>query len=88
VIGASVGNVAVMLSKDFLRLVLIAITVAFPVIWWTMNNWLDKFAYRIHIGADIFLITGLSIIIITVLTISSQAIKAAVANPVKSLRTE
>ena len=88
VIGASVGNVAVMLSKDFLRLVLIAITVAFPVIWWTMNNWLDKFAYRIHIGVDIFLITGLSIIVITVLTISSQAIKAAVANPVKSLRTE
>jgi ABC-type antimicrobial peptide transport system permease subunit len=88
VIGASAGDVTVMLSKDFLRLVLIAIAAAFPFVWWTMNNWLDKFAYRVHIGADVFLLTGISVLLITILTISSQAIKAAIANPVKSLRIE
>ncbi len=80
VIGASAGSVAVMLSKDFMKLVLIAILAAFPIVWWAMNQWLDDFAYRIYIGADVFLIAGTSIIVITLLTISSQAIKAAVAN--------
>jgi len=88
VIGASAGNVAVMLSKDFLKLILIATVLAFPIVWWTMNRWLDDFAYRIYIGADVFIIAAISILLITILTISSQAIKAAVANPVKSLRTE
>jgi ABC-type antimicrobial peptide transport system permease subunit len=88
VVGASVSNVAFLLSKEFLKLVLIAVLIAFPLVWWAMNNWLNDFAYRIHISADIFLITGVSAILITVLTISFQAIKAAVANPVKSLRAE
>lgn len=88
IIGASVTSIAFMLSKDFLKLIAVAITIAFPLVWWTMNNWLDKFAYSIHIDASVFVLTGLSILLITTLTISSQAILAAVANPVKSLKTE
>jgi len=88
VVGASVSNVAFLLSKEFLKLVVIAVIIAFPLVWWAMNNWLNDFAYRITITPDIFLITAVSAILITVLTISSQAIRAALANPVKSLRTE
>jgi len=88
VVGASVSNVAFLLSKESLKLVLIAVIIAFPLVWWAMNNWLNDFAYRIPITADIFLVTGVSAILITVLTIGFQAIKAAMANPVKSLRTE
>lgn len=88
VVGASASNVAVMLSKDFLKLVLIAVLIAFPLSWWAMNEWLNDFAYRINISAGVFLIAGASIIFITLLTISFQAIKAAIANPVQSLRTE
>ncbi|HXL54631.1 MAG TPA: FtsX-like permease family protein, partial [Chitinophagaceae bacterium] len=88
VVGASVSNVVVMLSTDFLKLVFIAAIIAFPLVWWTMNEWLNSFVYRIQIGAAVFLIAGLSIILITLLTISFQAIKAAIANPVRSLRTE
>jgi ABC-type antimicrobial peptide transport system permease subunit len=88
VVGASVSNVALMLSKDFIKMVLIAILTGFPLVWWIMNNWLNDFAYRIPIGAGVFIAAGLSIIFITLFTISFQAIKAAVANPVKSLRTE
>ena len=88
VVGASVNDITLMLSKDFLKLVMIAILIAFPVAWWAMNHWLQGFAYRINMGAGVFLIAGTSVILITVLTISFQAIKAAIANPVKSLRTE
>jgi len=88
VVGASVSNIAAMLSKDFLKLVLIAILIAFPLAWWAMNQWLRDFAYRIDIGADVFAIAGVAMLFITLLTISFQAIKAAIANPVKSLRTE
>ena len=88
VVGASATDVAAMLSKDFLKLVLLAILIAFPIAWWTMNQWLSDFAYRVDIGAGVFLIAGGSIILITLLTISFQSIKAAIANPVKSLRTE
>jgi putative ABC transport system permease protein len=88
VVGASISNVVVMLSTDFLKLVLIAVLIAFPLAWWTMNKWLEGFAYRIHIGVSMFLIAGMATIFITLLTISFQSIKAAVANPVKSLRTE
>lgn len=88
VIGASVRDITGMLSKDFLKLVVIALCIAFPVSWWLMNNWLQGFAYRIHISAGVFLLAGISIILITLFTISYQSIKAAVANPVKSLRTE
>lgn len=88
VVGASVSNVAFMLSKEFLKLVMVAIAVAFPVVWWMMNKWLSEFAYRIPVKADIFLITGVAAMLITIVTISFQSIKAAVANPVKSLRAE
>jgi predicted permease len=88
VVGASVVNIAGMLSKDFLRLVLISLLIAFPVSWWLMNSWLRGFAYRININAGVFLIAGISIVLMTVCTISYQSIKAALANPVKSLRTE
>jgi putative ABC transport system permease protein len=88
IIGASVNDIAVMLSKDFLKLVFISILIAFPIAWWAMNQWLQGFAYRITIGPGIFLIAGISVIFITLLTISFQSLKAAFANPVKNLRTE
>ncbi|MEP7107180.1 MAG: ABC transporter permease [Ferruginibacter sp.] len=88
VIGASVRHVALLLSWEFLTLVLIAVLIAFPIAWWALNAWLNGFAYRIFIGVNVFLVTGVSAILITVLTISFQSIKAALANPVKSLRTE
>lgn len=88
VVGASVSDIAAMLSKDFLKLVFIAVLIAFPLAWWAMNEWLNDFAYRIDISAGVFLIAGASIILITLLTISFQAIKSAIVNPVKSLRTE
>jgi putative ABC transport system permease protein len=88
IIGASVSNIFLMLSKDFLILIGVAIIVAFPLSWWAMNNWLQGFAYRVNISAVIFIVAGASIIFITLLTISYQAIKAAVANPVRSLRSE
>jgi putative ABC transport system permease protein len=88
VVGASVSSVLVMLSKDFLILVLVSILVAFPLVWWIMNDWLSSFAYRTPIGADVFIIAGASIILITLITISFKSVKAAIANPVTSLRSE
>jgi len=88
VVGASVNGIAMMLSKDFLKLVLLAVVIAFPLAWLIMNQWLQGFAYRVNIGTSVFLIAGGSIIFITLLTVSFQAIKAALANPVKSLRSE
>jgi putative ABC transport system permease protein len=88
VLGASVGGIVTILSKDFLKLVLIAAAIAFPIAWWTMNQWLHDFAYRISIGWWIFIAATLLAMFIALLTVSFQAIKAAIANPVKSLRTE
>ena len=88
VLGASVQNIVVLLSKDFLRLTLVAIVIAFPVAWYFMSKWLQDFAYRINITWTIFLMAGLSTLLITLVTISFQAIGAAMSNPVKSLRTE
>ena len=88
VLGASVSSIVGMLSKDFAKLVLIASLIAFPVAWWAMHNWLQDFAYRITIGWWIFLAAGAIAFLIAFITVSSQAIKAALANPVKSLRTE
>ncbi len=88
VLGASVGNVVAMLSKDFLKLVLIASLVAFPLAWWAMHSWLQDFSYRIDIAWWIFIVAAVLALLIAVLTISLQAIKAATANPVKNLRTE
>jgi len=88
VLGASVGTLAGMLSKDFLKLVLVSFVIAVPVAWWAMYKWLQDFAYRISIGWWIFLLAGVVAIMIALITVSFQAIKAAMANPVKSLRTE
>jgi len=88
VLGASVTRITTMLSADFLKLVFISIIIATPLAWWAMGKWLQDYAYRIHINAWTFLIAGLLSIVIAVITISFQAIKAALANPVKSLRTE
>jgi putative ABC transport system permease protein len=88
VLGASVPGVVTLLSKDFLKLTLVAAVIAFPIAWWWMNKWLEDFAYRININWTVFLIAGLCTLIIALLTVSFQAIKAAIANPVKSLRTE
>lgn len=88
VLGASVQSVVMLISKDFLKLTLIATLIAFPVAWWMMNKWLEDFAYRIDIKWTVFLVAGLSTLLIAMVTISFQAIKAAIANPVKNLRTE
>ncbi|HTI10235.1 MAG TPA: ABC transporter permease [Puia sp.] len=88
VLGASVTNVVTLLSKDFLKLVLIAVVIASPVAWWVMNKWLQAFAYRIHIDWRVFVITTLTALTIAFVTIGLQVIKAAVANPVKSLRVD
>jgi putative ABC transport system permease protein len=88
VLGASVQNVVALLSKDFLRLVLISAIIAYPLAWLSMSKWLQDFAYRITIGWPVFLIAAVAALIIAFATISFQAIKAAIANPVESLRTE
>ena len=88
VLGASIPQVVALLSKDFLKLVLIALVLAIPVAWYLMNEWLKDFAYRVNIEWWIFLVAAIIAIIIAFITISTQAIKAAIANPVKSLRTE
>jgi putative ABC transport system permease protein len=88
VLGATVANMITLLSKDFLRLVAIASIVAFPLSWWIMNKWLQDFAYRINISWWVFVIAGGLAVVIALFTVSFQAVKAAIANPVNSLRTE
>jgi putative ABC transport system permease protein len=88
ILGASVGTVGAMLSTNFLKLVMIALMIAIPVSCWAAHQWLQSFAYRININVGVFLMTGAAVILITLFTISFQTIKAAVTNPVKSLRTE
>lgn len=88
VMGASIGGVVVLLSKDFTRLVIIAFVLASPLAWWMMNLWLGGFAYRISVGAASFVIAGLAAFLIAGLTVSYQSIKAARLNPVDCLRSE
>lgn len=88
VLGASISNIVSMLSKDFLKLVGIAIIIAFPVAWWGMHRWLQDFAYRTSISWGVFAIAASLAIVITIVTVSVRAIKAAIANPVESLRSE
>jgi ABC-type antimicrobial peptide transport system permease subunit len=88
VLGASVSGITALLSKDFLQLVAIACLVAFPVAWWIMHDWLLNYEYRIEISWWIFFAAGFIAMVIALITVSFQAIKAAIANPVKSLRTE
>src|SRR6476659_6903394 len=88
VLGASVKSIVAMLSKDFLKLIMIAAVIAFPVAWFAMNKWLQDFAYKIDMSWWMFALAALVALVIALVTISFQAIKAAFANPVKSLRTE
>ncbi len=88
VLGARITNIFELLSKDFVKLLLLSICIASPIAWWAMNKWLQDFAYRISISWWIFVSVGSICLLIALITISFQAIKAAVANPVESLRTE
>jgi putative ABC transport system permease protein len=88
VLGASAPGIVQMLSKDFIKLVAIAFVLAAPLAWWAMNNWLQSFAYRINISWWVFALAGLGAVFIALIAVGFQAIKAAIANPVESLRTE
>ena len=88
VLGASIANLWILLSREFVWLVIIACVIASPLAYWLMHNWLQKYDYRININWVVFAIAGLVAIAIALLTVSTQAIKAAISNPVKSLRTE
>jgi putative ABC transport system permease protein len=88
VLGASVAGIVQLISKDFLKLVIIAIVIAIPIGWWAMDKWLQGFAYRVNISWWVFVLSAIIAILIALITISFQAIKAAVANPVESLRSE
>ncbi|MGZ5285727.1 MAG: FtsX-like permease family protein [Flavisolibacter sp.] len=88
VLGASVGGIVRLLSKEFVKLVLIAFVIATPFAWWAMNQWLKDFAFRVNISWWIFLVAGCLALLIAMATISLQAVKAALANPVKNLRNE
>ncbi len=88
VLGASISNITFLVSKEFMQLVFIAIIIASPLAWIAARKWLQDFAYRIDINWWIFVAAGLLAVFIAMITVSVQAIKAAVANPVKSLRTE
>jgi ABC-type antimicrobial peptide transport system permease subunit len=88
VLGASVSNVLVMLSKDFIVLIIIAMMIGFPISWIAMNAWLDGFAYRVKISADVYIIAGVAIILLTMVTVSYQSMRTALTSPVKSLRSE
>jgi uncharacterized membrane protein YraQ (UPF0718 family) len=88
VLGARITNIFELLSKDFIKLLVLSICIASPIAWWAMNKWLQDFAYRIGISWWIFASVGAICLLIALVTISFQAIKAAVANPVNSLRSE
>jgi ABC-type antimicrobial peptide transport system permease subunit len=86
VLGANVSSIVMLLSNDFVWLICIASIIAFPIAWWALNNWLTNFSYRINIQWWVFLIAGIAALMIALITVSFQAIKAALTNPVKSLR--
>jgi putative ABC transport system permease protein len=88
ILGASASQITSLLSKDFLILVIISILIASPIAWWAMDIWLQEFAYRTEITIWVFLTTGLITMLIAIMTVSSQAIKVAISNPVDSLRSE
>jgi putative ABC transport system permease protein len=88
VLGSSVSGIITLMSKDFIRLVLVSIVIAIPISWYMMSRWLDDFAYRVKIGPGIFIASGLLLVIVALITISWQAVRAALANPVRALRAE
>jgi len=87
ILGASIASIVALLSKDFVKLVVLGFVIAIPIAWYTMNQWLADFAYRIEIGAGNFILAGAAALLIAMITVSWQAIKAAVSNPVDSLRS-
>ncbi|MCF6402364.1 ABC transporter permease [Chitinophaga filiformis] len=88
VLGASVAGITGLLSRDFLQLVIISCVVAFPLAWWAMSSWLQQYAYRVNIQWWVFVLAGIAAVIISLITISFQSVKAALVNPIKSLKTE
>jgi len=88
VLGARVSNIIITISKDFIRLILVAIVIAIPVAWWATTKWLQDFSYRTTVSWSLYVVVSLLVILFTIITVSFQAIKAAMANPVKSLRIE
>jgi putative ABC transport system permease protein len=88
VMGASVTNIVNLISKDFVVLVLIAALIACPVAWWAMNSWLRDFTYKVPINWWVFVLAGAAAMLIALVTVAYHAIKAALVNPVKSLKTE
>jgi putative ABC transport system permease protein len=88
VLGATITNITTLLSIDFIKLVIIAIVIASPIAWWAMTKWLQDFAYKIPISWWIFVLSGVVAIAIALFTVSFQSIKAALMNPVKSLKSE
>ena len=88
VLGSSVSNIVRLLSKDFMGLVAVALLIAIPFAWWFMNSWLERFAYKVAIKPWVFAAAGVVAISMAIVTVSFHAVKAAIANPVKSLRTE
>jgi len=88
VLGASIGKIVLMLSKEFMKWVFVANIITWPIAWFVMDNWLNDFAYPINIGLWIFLSAGVIALFIALMTVSFQAIRAATANPVEALRYE
>ena len=88
VLGASVFNITALLSKEFLALVVISIIIASPIAWYAMHLWLQGYSYRINVQWWVFVMAGMLSVVVSLITVSFQAVKAAIANPVKSLRTE
>jgi putative ABC transport system permease protein len=88
VLGASASGIVALLSKDFLKLIVVALLLAIPIAWFALNKWLENFAYRVNIEWWVFLVAAIIALSIALFTVSSQAIKAALANPVNSLRSE
>ena len=88
VLGASAINITALISKDFLKLVFFAMLIASPIAWWAAHQWLQDFAYRTPLKWWVFALAGLSAVVIALITVSFQAIKAATANPVNALRSE
>ncbi len=88
VLGASVAGITGLLAKDFMKIVLVSFVLASPIAWWAMNTWLDDFAYRVDLQWWIFALAGVGAVVIAFLTVGFQSVRAALANPVRSLRSE
>ena len=88
ILGASVQSVVALLSKEFLKLVVLSAIISFPIAWWVMNQWLNDFAYRAPMDVPVFLVAGLLAIVIALLTVSFQVVRAATRNPARSLKAE